>query len=526
MAHMTGERDETVSTHVERRHFRRAVTLLLLTLIAPGSAQYVAGNQRVGRFCLRVVLGVLGIAVLLALLGLVSSSSLVALISNGALLRFAQVCLLVLAVGWLALFVDAWRLGTPLALRRRQRLTSTVITVTLSVVAVTVVVTSSHYVAVARDSISSVFAGTEVRDPYAGRYNVLLLGADAGEGRVGLRPDSITLASIDEKTGRTAMLSFPRNLQGVRFPAGTVMRRQFPDGFNCGDECLLNAVYTWATDHKDLFPGVADPGIQATKDAIRGITGLDVTYYALVDMRGFEQLVDAVGGITIDVKQEVPFAGAHGPIGVGLQTFDGADALVYARSRTESSDYDRMARQRCVMAAMLHQLDPAKVLLKFRGIAQAGQQVVSTDIPASELDTFVDLAARAKRSTITSVQFVPPLIKTAKPDFSLIREKVREAIDATKAAPTGSSEPVRAGTSKPTGTRSSKPAPAGGQPAATATGGAAQPTGGVPQPTDPVPQPTAGVPGAGPTANTSSTPSSDDPGADAVKDLTQVCAVG
>ena len=423
-----------------------------MTLVAPGSAQLVAGHRGVGRVALRIAGGVLALAVLLGLVGLVSSGVLFALLTNAAVLRVAQLLLVGLALGWLGLFVDAWRLGAPLDLRQKQRLTSTGIAAVLSVVAVSLVLTSSHYVAVARESLSGIFAGTTVTDPYAGRYNILLLGADADPERVGLRPDSITLVSVDEKTGRTAMFSFPRNLQHVRFPAGTVMHKQFPDGFSCGDECLLNAVYTWATDHKELFPGVADPGIVATKDAIRGLTGLDVNYYALVDMNGFRQLIDAVGGVTIDVKQEVPISGKggvlRGTIAEGRQRLDGYHALWYARSRTGSSDYDRMARQRCVMSAMLHQLDPTNVLLKFREIARAGQQVVSTDIPASELDTFAALSVKAKRQKITSVQFVPPLIKTARPDFSLIKEKVREAIDASKAPePTKSPTPTKAGSS-------------------------------------------------------------------------------
>jgi polyisoprenyl-teichoic acid--peptidoglycan teichoic acid transferase len=436
MADMTEERRLARTVQEHNRQFRRAVTLLLVTLVAPGSAQIIAGNRRLGTLALRVAIGVAGVAALLGLIGVVSSRTLVSLLANGPVLRTVQVALVVLALGWLALFVDAWRLGAPLRLRQKHRLTQSGLTAGLSVIAVSLVLVSSHYVAVARESVSGIFAGTKVTDPYAGRYNLLLLGADADESRIGLRPDSITLVSIDQKTGRTAMFSFPRNLQRVRFPAGTVMARHFPDGFSCGDNCLLNAVYTWATDHKDLFPGDADPGITATEDAVRGLSGLDVNYYALVDLRGFRQLIDAVGGVTIDVGRDVPITGrggvSRGTIKAGEQQLDGYHALWYARSRTGSSDYDRMARQRCVMAAMLHQLDPANVLLKFQAIAEAGKQVVSTDIPASELDTFVDLALKAKRQKITSVQFVPPLITTANPDLDLIRAKVREAIDLSK----------------------------------------------------------------------------------------------
>ncbi|MGW5361689.1 LCP family protein [Actinopolymorpha pittospori] len=501
--------------------FRRAVCLLLMTLVLPGSAQLVAGSRGVGKFALRVAAGLLGVVVLLAFLGLVSSRTLISLLANQAFLRCAQIVLVVLALGWLALFIDAWRLGDPLTLRQKQRLTSTVTMVVLSVVAVSLVLTSSHYVGVARESISRIFAGKTVVDPYAGRYNVLLLGADAGADRVGLRPDSITLVSMDEKTGQAAMFSFPRNLQRVPFPAGTVMHKQFPNGFDCGDECLLNAVYTWATDHKRLFPGVADPGIVATKDAIRGVTGLQVNYYALVDMGGFQELVDAVGGVTVDVREDVPFTGPtgalKGTIKAGVQRLDGYNALWYSRSRSGSSDYDRMARQRCVMSAMLHQLDPTTVLLKFQGIAKAGQQIVSTDIPASELDTFVDLALRAKRQKITSVQFVPPLIKTARPDYPEIRETVRAAIDASKVTPTptptggsGSSDSGSGGSGSGSGGSASGGSGSGG----TDTAGAGQASTGS----------SSSSSSSGDSAGSTASPGSSGDEENAVSDLRQVCS--
>ncbi|MET9018836.1 LCP family protein [Actinopolymorpha sp. NPDC004070] len=430
-----------------------------MTLVAPGSAQLVAGNRAVGKFALRVAAAVLSVAVLLALVGLVSPRLLISLISNPGVLRFGQIALVVVAVGWLALFVDAWRLGRPLRMRQKQRLTSTVTMVAASVVAVTLVLTSAHYVGVARDSISRIFAGTTTTDPTAGRYNLLLLGADAGKDRVGLRPDSMTLVSIDERTGQAAMFSFPRNLQRVPFPPGSVMHRQFPNGFDCGDECLLNAIYTWATDHKQLFPGDPNPGITATEDAIRQMTGLKVNYYALIDMGGFTQLVDAVGGVRVNVKADVPITGRDGTvrgiIKAGDQRLDGYHALWYSRSRATTSDYDRMARQRCVMAAMLHQLDPPTVLLKFQKIAEAGQQIVSTDIPASQLDTMVDLALKAKRQKIVSVQFVPPLIKTARPDFSVIRKNVDAAIEASKATPSAGPTAKSAGKATASGGRGS-----------------------------------------------------------------------
>jgi hypothetical protein len=88
-----------------------------------------------------------------------------------------------------------------------------------------------------------------------------------------------------------------------------------------------------------------------------------------------------------------------------------------------------MARQRCVMTAMVNQLDPGTLLRRFQSIAAAGKQVVSTDIPAGELPTFLTLGQLAKSRKIQSVQFVPPLIVPRRPDFAVIRAKVAAAVD-------------------------------------------------------------------------------------------------
>jgi LCP family protein required for cell wall assembly len=212
-----------------------------------------------------------------------------------------------------------------------------------------------------------------------------------------------------------------------------------PHGFDCGDACLLNAVYTYASEHKTLYPGAKDPGARATMDAVEGVTGLTVNYYVLIDLKGFQHLVDAVDGITLDVGRRVPIGGGtskvSGYIQPGTQQLDGYHALWFARSREGSSDYERMARQRCVMTAMLQQVNPQTMLTKFRDIATASAQVVSTDIPEADLGTFVDLGLKAKREKVTSVQFVPPLITPSHPDFAKVRRLVASAISSSEKAP-------------------------------------------------------------------------------------------
>ncbi|WP_406047833.1 LCP family protein [Kribbella sp. NBC_00889] len=421
--------------------FKRALTLVLMTLVLPGSAQIVAGSKRAGRYAWRIVAGLVAIVVFLILLGLIWRSGTINLLARPGTLRTVQVLLIVLAIGWAALFVDAYRLGQPLTLERNHRLATSILDGVMVLVVAGALVYASTIVNTQRDLVASIFGNGQKSKAEHGRYNVLLLGGDSGADRIGTRPDSITLASIDADTGRTVLIGLPRNLAKVPFPAGTAMAKQFPDGFqwkNCGAECLINAVYTYASNHKDLFPGDPNPGVTATRQAVQAVTGLKVNYFVLIDLAGFRNLLDAVGGITLDIGKRVPIGGGSSPIKGYIEAgkdrhLDGYHALWFARSRAESSDYERMARQKCVMSAMLNQLSPQTVLTKFQGIAKASKQVVQTDIPAGELGTFTDLALDAKKLPVSSFSAVPPLIHTGDPDFELIRTKVAEAIGKSEA---------------------------------------------------------------------------------------------
>jgi LCP family protein required for cell wall assembly len=209
-----------------------------------------------------------------------------------------------------------------------------------------------------------------------------------------------------------------------------------PAGWSCGDTCLLNAIYEWGAKNPKYFPGVRDTGAEAMKQAVRAVTGLTVNYYVLIDLQGFRSMIDAVGGIDLTVASRVPIGGGTSPIKgwikPGKQHMNGFHALWYGRSREGSSDYERMARQRCVMTAMVNQLDPTTLLKNFQKIASAGKQVVSTDIPAGELPPLLALGQQAKRRRIESLQFVPPLIVPHHPDYGVIRQRVAAAITASE----------------------------------------------------------------------------------------------
>lgn len=432
----------SVAGKAARIQLRRALTLMLMTVVVPGSAQLAAGNKRVGRYALRAYAATLLFVLALVLTLLVSRDEILQLFTSPWFLGVLRFGLIGYAVGWAYLIIDAWRIANPLGLRQGHRLVMTVLNGLLCLSLTGVLLYASNLVAVQKDFIQTVFTGTTVTDAQDGRYNVLLLGGDAGAGRVGLRPDSMTIASIDQVTGRTVLFGLPRNLADVPFPPGTVMHKHFPNGFDC-DSCYLNAVNTWANDHASLFPGVDDPGVLATTQAIEQITGLRINYYVLVDLGGFQDLVDAVGGIVVNVRQEVPIGGiGHditGHIHPGKQRLNGFQALWYSRSRVWSSDYSRMARQKCVMNAMLQQLDPETVLTKFSAIASAGKEILSTSIPAGEIHTFVGLALKARGLPVTTVSFVPPKIDTGHPDWALVKTMVATALAKSQSAGTATS---------------------------------------------------------------------------------------
>jgi LCP family protein required for cell wall assembly len=201
---------------------------------------------------------------------------------------------------------------------------------------------------------------------------------------------------------------------------------------------MLNAVYR---EIPILYPHIlgksADEGADAIKQAVEGATGLQVDYYVLVDFTGFRQLVDAMGGITVNVNVPVAINGqtdAHIPptgyIEPGPdQHLDGFHALWYARGRYGADDYQRMARQRCVVNAIIDQANPLNLFRRYQALAAAGSRVVSTDIPQALLRDFVELALESKGHRAKSVLFrSSATFNPGAPDFDYMHEVVRKAL--------------------------------------------------------------------------------------------------
>jgi LCP family protein required for cell wall assembly len=428
---------------------KRAWVLVLLNVVVPGSAQVLAGSRRLGRWGLASTLVFWAVAVVVVVLAFAFRSPLIEIATNVVALTVVQVFLAYYAVLWVVLTVDTLRLARIVRTAPSARGLLAGAMVLLMVVTVGPAAYGAYLAGVQHGLLNSLFTSrADAAPPVDGRYNIMLLGGDAGADRTGLRPDSISVASIDAETGATTIVGIPRNLYDAPFVAGSPLYGDYPDGYDCGDDCLVSFLYTYGEEHPDLYPDAeskgSNPGVEAMRDAVEGITGLTVQYYALIDMQGFVDLIDALGGIQVDVQQRIPINGGvdgngqpinvDGWIEPGEQKLDGYHALWYARARHGTSDYDRMARQREVQQALLSQFQPATVLSKFQAVASAGVQTVDTDIPQGALAAFVDLAVKAKSQQITSLELVPPTYDNVYPDYDAMRAAVAQA---TASSPAG-----------------------------------------------------------------------------------------
>ena len=212
----------------------------------------------------------------------------------------------------------------------------------------------------------------------------------------------------------------------------------WPNGFDCEtSDCLLNGTYTYGEANPELYPDAAangsSPGIEATRDAVEGVTGLELQFFVLVDMHGFADLVDALGGVELEVTERVPIAIEGGPveewIEPGVQRMDGYHALWYARSRAGTSDYARMERQRQVQEAVISQFTPQTLLTKYSELSAAGQDMVQTDVPQSMIGSLSELALQTRQLPITNLELVPDSgVDTGDPDFDEIHAMVQQAL--------------------------------------------------------------------------------------------------
>lgn len=215
-----------------------------------------------------------------------------------------------------------------------------------------------------------------------GRVNILLLGrGGAGHDAPDLT-DTMMVASIDTINHTSSLISLPRDLW-VNVPSAGVMK--------------LNAV--WETGEFNYLgrqaPGSTDPkAVQAGYDladqAVEDVLGIDVHYNMIVDFHAFQQAVDSVGGVSVDVPSDLvdptmAWENHNSPViaKAGVHNFNGDRALRYVRSRETTSDFSRAQRQRAVLVAIKSKIVSLGTLsnpLKISSLINSFGDNVETDL--------------------------------------------------------------------------------------------------------------------------------------------------
>ena len=272
------------------------------------------------------------------------------------------------------------------------------------------------------------------------RLNILLLGADAGVGRESIRTDTMIVVSIEPENGDVALFSLPRNI--VQVPLPTEMGVW---GCDCFPR-MLNDLFVAGVETPQAFPGPQDPSVNAVKGGFGETLGIPIHYYAMVTLEGFVGVIDAIGGVTIDVPFRIVDEIYPHEDGVtiesidiqpGVQQLDGHLALAYARARRHADDYARMGRQRCLVNAILEEADPVGLALGYPELAGVLGDSMETDIPLSRIPDLIDLLPKIDQENMISIRFIPPDYITGSntagniPDVDLIREHVQMVINST-----------------------------------------------------------------------------------------------
>ncbi len=222
------------------------------------------------------------------------------------------------------------------------------------------------------------------------RLNILLLGIrGVGDPNGGLLTDTIIVLSVKPKTGEAAMISIPRDLY-VKIP-----HRDYKHKIN-----ESYAVGFSDDKNKNLIER-SQEGIEYSKKVVSGITGLDIHYAASVDFKAFEEIIDTLGGVTITLNKPFyePNQFQEGSIYLpkGTQTIDGKTALLFARARFSSSDFDRARRQQQILISLKNKAISLGILtdpLKIISIFDSAGNHVRTDMELWEIQ---EMAAMAKK---------------------------------------------------------------------------------------------------------------------------------
>jgi len=487
----------------DARWGRSAVAVVVWTVlgVVPGVGLIAAGRWRSG-----VAVAAGSAAGVVAAVGYVGTNS-SAVVSRGldtGALGVGAVAAVVAAVVWSAIIVVSHRALRPAAAGSGERVGGALLVGILCVAVSTPLVVGANVALTTRATLQAVFRGGRSQldagaivgvGPTAGvgpsgtvgvrpspgasagggyrwskpRVSILVIGGDGATGRPGVRTDSMAIASIDTVTGKVLLVSVPRNLCRLEWKPGTALAAAYPRGWvadpavGCTGDNPVNAIYNDVpAAHPGLFPAAStdNPGADALALGLQYSLHLPIDYYLLVNLTAFRSLVDAIGGVTVDINTPIPVGGQHDTVTGNTVTaypsrwlmpaprqhLDGANALWFARGRFASDDYDRINRQKCVINAIIAQTAPTTLLTSYAALAGTLQDNVRTNVPARLLNPLAQLGLKVRRTKVLASLTLRPaspgipgitgMGSNDHPDWAAAAAAIAQALTRTDPTPT------------------------------------------------------------------------------------------
>ncbi len=242
--------------------------------------------------------------------------------------------------------------------------------------------------------------------------HVMILGVDRRADDAG-RSDTLMVASLDEENGKGSLLSIPRDTR-VAIEG---------NGYD-----KINHAYAYG-------------GYKLSRKSVESLLGMPINHYILIDTKAFERIIDAMGGVDIDVEKRMYYEDPWDDNGgliidlyPGEQHLDGERAIQYVRYRDGEGDIGRIRRQQKFMKAVLAQLISPQILPKLPDLVEKVSGALETDMSLPELLAFAGKLKQVHDHGVTA-QMVPGRPAYLKdisywiPDIKALRELIAESLD-------------------------------------------------------------------------------------------------
>ena len=206
----------------------------------------------------------------------------------------------------------------------------------------------------------SLFDSLERLDLLSGKKNIVVMGCDIRKDDAG-RSDTLFVVMLDKSKKNAALLSVPRDTR-VKIKG---------HGWD-----KINAAFAYG-------------GQKLTRETVQDFLGIKLNNYVVVDFQGFKGLVDAVGGVDINVEKRMyyydPYDGFEIDLRPGMQHMDGKTAMQYVRYRDEEGDIGRIRRQQKFLMALYKHIASKNIIAKIPGVSKQIMSMVKTDLSLKEM---------------------------------------------------------------------------------------------------------------------------------------------